>query len=383
MRRIFSTIVAIVLCVPALPAHAAGVFNGSTSDLSATVSSTAPDYPILMACWFKPANVTSNGTLIALSDDGAGGSLDALTLAARGDVASDPVRAEATAGGSASQSSTSNGFTANNWYLAIGYFESNASRKAVLSTTALTDSPTWSTEETTTRAVGNYTKVSIGSLHNGGAGTRFNGWICHAAIWSGVDPDLVDVGVKQLTSGVVPWSERHILHDNLLVYQPLLAGINDSDSVGPTMTETAVTFHTGNVQPLTGYTFGYRTFPASTGDIKFRWPFAAPAGPLPGNRVVKLVDGFLQLADAADDAAIGAASTPTYVTYLTGFQSVTQHSSQFVRVEIAAGDALSAGDVAYQADDGYAASTGTVRIGVAYEGGTAGDAIRVLPSWGQ
>jgi hypothetical protein len=218
-------------------------------------------------------------------------------------------------------------------------------------------------------------------LHNSGAGTRFNGSICHAAIWSGVDPDLVDVAVKQLTSGVVPWSERHILHDNLLVLQPLLNG--SEGAVGPTMTETAVTFHTGNVQPLTGYTSGYRTFPPSTGDINFRWPFAAPAGPMPGNRVVKLVGGFLQLADAADDAAIGATVTPTYVTYLTGFQSVSRHSSQFVRVEIEDGDSLSAGDVAYQAADGYAASTGTVRIGVAYEGGTGGDAIRILPSWTQ
>jgi hypothetical protein len=96
--------------------------------------------------------------------------------------------------------------------------------------------------------------------------------------------------------------------------------------------------------------------------------------------MVKLVDGFLQLADAADSNAVGATGPPDFSTYLTGYQKLYRITGPFLRVEVAAGDSIDQGAVVYQADDGYGASTGTKRIGVAYEAGDAGDVIRVLPS---
>jgi len=381
---------AILALVLALPAHGAGIFNGSTSDVSVTVSSTAPSYPILMSCWFRPNNATHNGTLIAFSDNAAGGSLDSLVLAARGDISGDPLYAQATAAGAASQSATSSGFTLlidqygnpiPEWFLAIGYFTSTSSRQAVLNRNTLTHTPTWSTAETTTRAVGNYTRVSIGSLWNGGTSAMFNGQIARAAVWIGVDADLVDVGVRQITSGLPPSDARSVIRSSLAYYQPLVSAIN-GNSVGAAMASSDLTFDTDQ-QPPTGSSVGFQ-FPGSQESIEFRWPITSPTvGPFPFGRMVKLVDGFLQLADAADDNAVGATGPHGSSAYFSGYQKLYRITGPFLRVEVAAGDSIDQGAVVYQADDGYGASTGTKRLGVAYEAGTAGDLIRVLPSWTQ
>jgi len=362
----------------------AGIFNGSTSDLSVTVSSTAPDYPILMSCFFRPTSMTSNWTLVALSNDGAG-SLDALVLAARGDVSGDPLYAQATAAGVSSQSTTPSGFTLQldqdgvpipKWFLAVGYFGSDGLRQAVLSPDTPTSNITWSTEQTTTRAVGNYTKVSIGSLWNGGASTRFNGHIVRAAIWSGFDLDLIDLAVRQLASGLPPNDARSVLRSSLTYYQPLQSEANDTYGVGASMTASNLTFGSSD-----GPAYPVGAFQGT----RYRWPGDPPnAGPLPYARLVKITAGYLALVDAADTNALGAIQLPPGAPdYASAAQFVTRFADGQLLLEIAAGVGITQGQEVFQADGGKIADTGTVRVGVADRSGTAGQVIRVSPSWTQ
>ena len=93
------------------------------------------------------------------------------------------------------------------------------------------------------------------------------------------------------------------------------------------------------------------------------------ASPLPFGRVVKLdSSGELQLAGASDANAIGYTGRTHDDPSGGYFQDVLPKCyPDAVRLEIASGDSLDPGEIAYQAADGKVASTGTVRIGVCVE----------------
>ena len=376
----------------------AGIFwDGSDSDLSATVTSTAPSYPILFTAWIECNESPDDDCVLVLSDDGAGGSLDALQLRVASGTGT--VSAVATAAGSSSTASQT-GLAATGRQFVAAYFESASSRKVKVGTGA------WGTAETTTRAVGKFTKVSIGALHNGGVTASFDGPICHAAIWTGVDADHVDLMVDQLARGVKPSDIWHVT--TAYLYQPLETAANQTGKLGPTLTATAVQFQSdieaalaseqitaeeryvlitlANFNKLTLT----RTFPnwdpaADQLDrlsqtlghdvISFRWPDdTSTPGPLPTKRIVVLGSDSKIVLAAADSANwIGATVAGRYyATPPPGDESTwwrqmvrLRDGSRPIVVDEASGATFTVGaSVAYIAADGKCDDTGTVAIGI-------------------
>jgi len=232
---------ALLLLAFTLPAQAAGVFDGSTSDLVRIESATPIEYPVLMACMYRADDATHHGTLLALSDNGAGGSLDSLALEIRGDVGGDPLAATSTAAGVSSSATTtfSTILASSNekvyWYT-CAYFESPTSRRIY----------DWSasgnaTEETTSRAVGDWTHLSIGALYDGGATNRFKGAIIYAGVWFGVG---ITDGYPFSSHTIQGLNRSNLPGDPTKAFlrQKLIRKANDYYDWGPDVTNNGVTF---------------------------------------------------------------------------------------------------------------------------------------------
>lgn len=353
----------------------AAIFNGTTSDLSASFSAVAPAYPILMAAWIKPAVANANLNVIGLSDDGTGGSLDALALAARGDQSGDPIWATATAADSSSNAAATAGFVVPvdgqgnpvpRWYFVAALFLSASSRKTLISTWGQS-SIAWGTPETTTRAVGSITHMSIGSLLNGGVANSFNGRIAHATIWTTIDPNFADLIVTQLARGLTAPQIWHQAPADM--YQPLASAVNETGYLGATMTATNVTFAAADspspditINPQAARADDFR-LPISSYSPRFPWPdYGTTPGPLPQDRIVVVdADGYLQLAGATDENWIGV-SLPSNPNQRYQ-RIVTRGDCQPIAIEKASGADFALGDTAYLAADGKVDDEGTVRAG--------------------
>jgi len=218
----------------------AAIFNGSTSDLSATVSSTPIDYPVLMVCRFKAADATHRGTLIALSDNEAESSL---MLEVRGDVAGDFVTASVVAASGTSSAQSASGFTAGVWRYTAAVFTSPTSRKVLCQKPlfGVNYPKDFGTVDTTERAPGDWTHLSIGALYNGVATNRFNGRIENVGVYFGFDPGDADDAAGEM-SGQFKVTNAGLLRNYLHLSKMLIRNANDYDDNGDALTANSVTF---------------------------------------------------------------------------------------------------------------------------------------------
>ena len=205
-------------------------FNGTNQSLqlnSAVVGST----PLTMACWFRPANITTAFALMYIGQ--AAAVANRFVIFARGDLAGDPITASAdnNTGGTAT---TTAGYTANTWHHACGVFTSSTSRAVYLDgansgTNAANITP--SGLDTTT----------IGSRFTQNTnGVFFNGQSAEVGIWNAA---LTAAEIASLAKGMTCDKVRP---QNLVFYAPLVRDLNDQKG-GLTITNnnaTTVAAHT-------------------------------------------------------------------------------------------------------------------------------------------
>lgn len=160
--------------------------------------------PLTMACWFKPANVTTSGVMMNLGRSGTGD--HRFALSAMGTVGGDPVRAETRTTAAASADTTS-GFASGVWQHAAAKFAASDNRSAFLNGGSV-----WT--NTSNVVPSSLTRTRLGST---GAGTLpYVGRIAEAAIWGGTLP--TDLELIDLAAGVLP---TDIQPGSLLAYWPL------------------------------------------------------------------------------------------------------------------------------------------------------------------
>jgi hypothetical protein len=381
MKRI---LLALVLLLPCCPAHAAGVFNGSTSDCTVEQPEWAPVYPILISAWFRPSNTTTELPIFSITDDSSGGEFDAITVAARGDVGGNPIRATATAAGESSSVDSPSGFIENSWQAAFALFTSPSSRQVRLGSGA------WSTPETTTRSVNELTHWSAGSHHDGGPTLSFDGSLADVAVWSGFNPAHADLAADQIIAN--GYNSNTILSASIFFESGLRFALQNVEGElvdnsgrfgclafhdpGDIVKFDAVdvTFTTGR-QPRSSRSF--RTLRDT--QARFAWPVGETPGPLPPNRVVTLDAGYLALAADDDEDAIGFTIVDPSAFLLFRQAVATRPTFSNVELEVAAGVTITPSEIVYQAADGMISDSGTIRVGVALGGGTAGEIVEVVP----
>lgn len=191
--------------------------------------------PLTMACWFRPANTTTNFSLMSLSVDT--GATDRFVLQAAGAISGDPVRLQITQSGTTSNAAVSaSGYTANNWWHAAGVFTSATSRKAFISGTG-------GTADTANIAPSGVNRTGIGyHITSGSRATFTNGRIAEAAIWNVA---LTDDEVASLATGIRP---SLIRPDSLVFYAPLVREAADyRNGISMTVSGATVADHTRRI----------------------------------------------------------------------------------------------------------------------------------------
>ena len=106
-----------------------------------------------------------------------------------------------------------------------------------------------------------------------------------------------------------------------------------------------------------------------------------PAHSLAANRVVEIdSEGDLVLAGSSDEGYIGFTTDAVHHGFKYGPGDVLARTyPDAVLLQVAAGQTFTPGLVAHVAADGKIATTGTHHVGVALEGGTGGEVIKVMP----
>lgn len=169
--------------------------------------------PFTMACWFRPVNVTANGTLMSLSVDT--GATDRFVLQAAGAIVGDPVRLQIVQGGTSSNASVTGAYTANTWQHAAGVFTSSTSRRAYLDGVA-------GTLDTTNLTPAGVNRTGLGyHITSGTRSVFFNGRIAEAAIWNEA---LSAADIAALANGFRP---SLIRPSALVFYAPLIREVVD------------------------------------------------------------------------------------------------------------------------------------------------------------
>jgi hypothetical protein len=105
-------------------------------------------------------------------------------------------------------------------------------------------------------------------------------------------------------------------------------------------------------------------------------------GALAANRLVKLgSDGFPDLADDDDTNVIGSTlnSAAGAADINRGVVVALKSKAGVLEVEVAGGETITRGDLAFQATGGMIAAAGTIVAGIALVGGTAGQLVEILP----
>lgn len=233
------------------------ILGGSSHLLvnSAPLGST-PSYGVVFACWFKRSATTGVEAMLSLSNNSSSTSRVSMSLHHSGDK----IACETFVGGSSAAGTTLNGYSANTWSLAVGWWPDTASRSAKL------DGGGYG-QHVSTFSPSGLSRVGIGLIVVGdgpGALSRFTGNLAEVAMWSGVtDSTERDALVNRLLARIRP---THVLPSKLVVYQPLLSEANGPLSIGPTFTETGMTgMYDANDHP-----------PVSVGDAD---PLGGPIGP--------------------------------------------------------------------------------------------------------
>jgi len=216
-------------------AAAAGVFNGSDARLSVN-SSEPTDEPIAMSAWFKTADTDHRQVIASISLGTAAGATHSFELAAAGNDPGDPVQARARMN-VPGDAETTTGYTSNNWHHAFCVFVSNTSRFVWIDGDSV-DEDTLSRSVSTT-----INRTNIGAIDDRGTvGAWFNGKLAEVAIWAGSGVESMSTTEAELLAAGVRPNLLAGFTGNVVLYQPLRAGANEPDKVGPTLTNTNVTF---------------------------------------------------------------------------------------------------------------------------------------------
>lgn len=210
------------------------IFNGTTSVLSVAdpLVDASPTYPVLVGGWAKLTAVTTNYGFVCLTDGAS--SEDVLYCECSGAVASDPVRAMAAVNNAYSVNST-NGLTAGSWLFVGAYFGANNNRQPILGTTVGTNT------YGTARAVAGLAAAYIGAFRDSETLAFFSGRIAEVFVAQGFTAGDLTTIVTQLAGGASP-SNVAELSPHLVAYQPLISALDNSGAVGPSWTNTDVTF---------------------------------------------------------------------------------------------------------------------------------------------
>jgi len=169
-----------------------------------------------MACWFKPATVTGNYTLLSIAN--LTGPFEGPRLIAEGSQAGDPIRADYTFAGNVTPgiSRTTAGYTANNWHHACGVYTSSASRTAYL------DGGNNATDTTILTGSLSLNALTVGGRFNNGiVGLFFIGQIAEVGIWNVA---LTAAEIASLAKGMTCDKVRP---QSLVFYAPLVRDLID------------------------------------------------------------------------------------------------------------------------------------------------------------
>lgn len=180
------------------------IYNQGTIPVTAT--------PLTIACWFNAPNITGAFYLASVGDFDTD---NYFRIEAAGNVASDPVRAAAAAGGSLAAAATSVGYSANTWSHACGVFTSSTSRTAYLNGgNAVTNA--------TNRAPSGIDYVAIGNVRVANAWTSATAPIvAEVGVWN------VALNVDEIASLSKGFRSDSIRPQSLVFYAPLVRNIND------------------------------------------------------------------------------------------------------------------------------------------------------------
>lgn len=173
-------------------------------------------YPITMACWFRPANVTKDNCLMGACDNG--GSSDFICLFADGSTGGDPVVAIQRTGGTFAYA-TGGTFTAGGAiHHACGVFRSSTDREVYLNGASV------GTDATSLTLAANMDSFDIGYRKTAAGDSYCDADIWEAAVWS-VGLDVAEIAA--LAKGFTPLMIRP---SALLAYWPLPgAGSSERD----------------------------------------------------------------------------------------------------------------------------------------------------------
>lgn len=232
------------------------VFNDAVSDRIRSATAPVTAAPFSIACWARSDDETAAQAAISIGDkDVTGHFWDILFV---GNVAGDPIRFRALAGGTAgSAEAVGIDYAANTWYHVCGVETSSTSRAVFVNGGA-------KGTNATNRSPANADNVTVGADGNSTPSSPFSGDIAEAAVWSVA---LTDAEVAVLGTGVPAFMVRPA---SLVFYAPLVRG--------------AIDIRSGNVLTITGATVSAhpRVFYPPLPRIMEYTPAAAPAslGPL-------------------------------------------------------------------------------------------------------
>ena len=221
------------------------IFNGTSSFIAPTsqqsVVGSTPTYPVLMGGWVKRTNNTNQQAFISVNDNAAS-AVDTLLLYHT--AGSDTLNARSQQGGNGS-SGTLAGLTTGSWQFVAAYFAAANSRQAVLGTT-------FGTAQTTTRNTVGLNSTFIGKFVD--IQTDYlNGRVAEMFVAQNFTAGNITTIVNALAGGARPVDVTE-LSSSLVLYQPLLAGVDETDFVGPAITATNVTWDSAD-HPIEYMTF--------------------------------------------------------------------------------------------------------------------------------
>jgi len=177
------------------------------SSQSLTVSGPpATTTPITLFVRSYITDATTNQNLMNLLT--ASGTVLGFALAARGDVANDPIRTQVFSIGQHAADRTS--YALNVWETAAGVVPDNASRTAYLNETFTTNS--------TSETPGTPNAMEIAGFRGG---NTLSGQIAEAAVWSAA---LTAAEIASLSKGFSP---RRIRPQSIVFYAPLIRNLQD------------------------------------------------------------------------------------------------------------------------------------------------------------
>jgi hypothetical protein len=188
----------------------ARTFVRTSSQVIYRTSAVLTAAPITMACWFKLTDITNFQALMSLARNNATFG-DFFILAARGDVASDPLEANcfSSSPNGFGVAATTSGYAANTWHHGCAVFASATDRRVYL------NGGSKGTNATSTNPI-SIDRTSIGALYRNTPAGYCDGLLAEAGIWNVA---LSDEEAAILAKGYSPLLVRPA---SLVAYWPLI-----------------------------------------------------------------------------------------------------------------------------------------------------------------